>query len=259
MTERDKIINIVEQNKYCDVNTAANCRECKYSKELENYKDMGCSSLKTADALIAAHVRDITERGWIFMNGEAIVPTPEIYNKVAELLDCPKIEEGEMTEEIEAWKARVKELEEEYNELQNALVKLCNQAAKTAVATGAVAIDKATLEFFPCKSDWSGSCKKCYFASGNYPHDTCRCENNQHHWVSAAALTEAGGGAVKEITKRIFTELRDCFVEQTAYAVDYNQHTGYRDYEIKVGDVVSQIIEIAEKYGVELGAKEIYD
>lgn len=61
MTERDKIINIVEQNKYCDVNTVANCRECKYSKELENYKDMGCSSLKTADALIAAGIGDVTE------------------------------------------------------------------------------------------------------------------------------------------------------------------------------------------------------
>lgn len=34
MTERDKIINIVEQNKYCDVNTAANCRGCKYDKAL---------------------------------------------------------------------------------------------------------------------------------------------------------------------------------------------------------------------------------
>lgn len=54
MTERKKIINIIEQNKYCDVNTSANCRECKYGKELENYKDMGCSSLKTADALVAA-------------------------------------------------------------------------------------------------------------------------------------------------------------------------------------------------------------
>lgn len=59
MIERDKIINIVEQNKYCDVNTGANCRECKYSKELENYKDMGCSSLKTADALIAAGIGDV--------------------------------------------------------------------------------------------------------------------------------------------------------------------------------------------------------
>lgn len=60
MIERDKIINIIEQNKYCDVNTAANCRECKYSKELENYKDMGCSSLKTADALLAANIGDVT-------------------------------------------------------------------------------------------------------------------------------------------------------------------------------------------------------
>lgn len=61
MTEREKIINIIEQNKGCDVNTTANCRECKYSKELENYKDMGCSSLKTADALIAAGIGDVTE------------------------------------------------------------------------------------------------------------------------------------------------------------------------------------------------------
>lgn len=34
---------------------------------------------------------NIGNRGWIFMNGEAIVPIPEIYNKVAELLGCPKI------------------------------------------------------------------------------------------------------------------------------------------------------------------------
>lgn len=68
MTEREKIINIVGQNKYCGVDTA--------------------------NALIEAGFRDITTRGWIFMNGEAIVPTPDIYNKVAELLDCPKIEEG---------------------------------------------------------------------------------------------------------------------------------------------------------------------
>lgn len=62
--------------------------------------------------------------------------------------------------------------------------------------------------------------------------------------------------AVKEITKRIFYELYDYFVEQSAYAVDYNQHTGYYDYEIKVSDVVCDIVAIAEKYGVELGAKD---
>lgn len=61
MTEREKIISIIEQNKYCDVNTTANCRECRYNKELANYKDMGCSSLKTADALIGANIGDVTE------------------------------------------------------------------------------------------------------------------------------------------------------------------------------------------------------
>lgn len=61
MTDREKIISIIEQNKYCDVNTTANCRECRYNKELANYKDMGCSSLKTADALISAGIGDVTE------------------------------------------------------------------------------------------------------------------------------------------------------------------------------------------------------
>lgn len=42
-----------------------------------------------ADALIAAKFRDTTWQGAIFMNGEAIVPSPDIYNKVANLLDCP--------------------------------------------------------------------------------------------------------------------------------------------------------------------------
>ena len=44
-----------------------------------------------ADALFVAGFRDVDERGCIFMNGEAIVPTPDIYNKVAELLGCPLI------------------------------------------------------------------------------------------------------------------------------------------------------------------------
>ena len=52
-----------------------------------------------ANALIAAGIRDITQEGYICMNGEVIVPTPNIYNKVADLLDCPKIKEREIAEE----------------------------------------------------------------------------------------------------------------------------------------------------------------
>lgn len=52
-----------------------------------------------ADALIDAGIRDITREGYICMNGEVIVPTPNIYNKVADLLDCPKIKEREIEEE----------------------------------------------------------------------------------------------------------------------------------------------------------------
>jgi hypothetical protein len=77
------------------------------------------------------------------------------------------------------------------------------------------------------------------------------------YWKSEVKTARADiDDAVKEITKRIFTELRDWFVEQSAYAVDCNQHTGYYDYEIKASDVVCDIVTIAEKYGVELGAKD---
>ena len=77
------------------------------------------------------------------------------------------------------------------------------------------------------------------------------------YWKNEATTARADiDDAVEEITKRIFSELRDCFVEQSAYAADCNQHTGYRDYEIKASDVVCDIVAIAEKYGVELGAKD---
>lgn len=77
------------------------------------------------------------------------------------------------------------------------------------------------------------------------------------YWKSEVKTARADiDDAVKEITEHIFTELRDCFVEQSAYAVDCNQHTGYYDYEIKASDVVCDIVSIAEKYGVELGAKD---
>ena len=80
MTEREKIVEILDNNirwqPYYYIS-----RGIVYEDDLKNI----------ADALIEAGIRDTNERGWIFMKGEAIVPTPEIYNKVADLLDCPKI------------------------------------------------------------------------------------------------------------------------------------------------------------------------
>ena len=87
--------------------------------------------------------------------------------------------------------------------------------------------------------------------------DVKEAKKEAEYWENEAKTARADiDDAVKEITKRIFSELRDYFAEQSAYAVDYNQHTGYRDYEIKVSDVVCDIVTIAEKYGVELGAKD---
>lgn len=61
MGEREKIIKIVYSTKYCK--TGDICDECKYNKELDNYTDteMWCRELRTADALIAANIGDVTE------------------------------------------------------------------------------------------------------------------------------------------------------------------------------------------------------
>lgn len=59
MTERDKIIEIVEHSRTCDVNNS--CYACKYDKELENYKDMSCCTLRIADALLANGYDDVAK------------------------------------------------------------------------------------------------------------------------------------------------------------------------------------------------------
>lgn len=87
--------------------------------------------------------------------------------------------------------------------------------------------------------------------------DVEKAKKEVNYWKSEVKTARVDiDDAVKEITKIIFTELRDYFVEQSAYAADCNQHTGYYDYEIKASDVVCDIVTIAEKYGVELGAKD---
>lgn len=58
MSEREKIISIIQAAKYCDTNNR--CEECKYDKESENNEDMSCGSLRIADALIAAGIGDVT-------------------------------------------------------------------------------------------------------------------------------------------------------------------------------------------------------
>lgn len=86
--------------------------------------------------------------------------------------------------------------------------------------------------------------------------DVKEAKKETEYWENEAKTARADiDDAVKEITTRIFRELRDWFADQSAYAVDYNQHLGYYDYEIKASDVVCDIVTIAEKYGVELGAK----
>lgn len=57
MTDREKIINIVEQNKLCIVDV--DCKDCQYKDKLD--KTFTCGSYKLADLLIAANIGDVTE------------------------------------------------------------------------------------------------------------------------------------------------------------------------------------------------------
>ena len=82
MTEREKIIKVIDE---------------WANKAVQSNRFDGASvynphnAAELADTIIAAGFRDVDDRGKIFMNGEAIVPSPDIYNEVAKLLDCPQM------------------------------------------------------------------------------------------------------------------------------------------------------------------------
>lgn len=56
---KKKIVDIIQSVKICT--NQANCDICKYDKEIESYTDMSCTTLRIADALIAAGIGDVKE------------------------------------------------------------------------------------------------------------------------------------------------------------------------------------------------------
>lgn len=59
MTEREKIINIIQSVKFCEADSG--CGGCKYETELDNYSYVACRTLRIADALIENGIGDIIE------------------------------------------------------------------------------------------------------------------------------------------------------------------------------------------------------
>ena len=59
MTEREKIINIMQSVRYCKPDSG--CGGCKYDAELDNYSYVSCRTLRIADALIEAGYGDVAE------------------------------------------------------------------------------------------------------------------------------------------------------------------------------------------------------
>lgn len=56
---KKKIVDIIQSVKLCT--NQANCDICKYDKEIESYTYMSCTTLRIADALIAAGIGDVKE------------------------------------------------------------------------------------------------------------------------------------------------------------------------------------------------------
>ena len=59
MTEREKIINIMQSVRYCKPDSG--CGGCKYDAELDNYSYVSCRTLRIADALLEAGIGDVKE------------------------------------------------------------------------------------------------------------------------------------------------------------------------------------------------------
>ena len=94
---KDKIIIIIKKA----IANRAEVVDCYHDIMEIDCNDVNYIAEEVADALITAGIRDITREGYICMNGEVIVPTPNMYNKVADLLACPRIKEREIEEEKE--------------------------------------------------------------------------------------------------------------------------------------------------------------
>ena len=139
-----------------------------------------------ADALITAGIGDVTEYKETIcdLNTDVVA-----YRALSKADTLEQIIEGQKSL-IDEYKHRAEVAEEERDKAQKSLVALCNEVAKIAIASDLVAIDNNTHKFFACKSDWSGTCKKCYFSCENYPFDMGRCEHNQYHWLNQQAERE---------------------------------------------------------------------
>ena len=112
-----------------------------------------------ADALFAAGFRDVDERGCIFMNGEAIVPTTDIYNKVAELLDCPLMS-GVLPDDIKVFDDGTFENEDKHRAevAELALEKACCLIARIMTEGMYKGIDPAAVKnlqrFYLNNAEW---------------------------------------------------------------------------------------------------------
>ncbi len=57
----------------------------------------------------------------------------------------------------------------------------------------------------------------------------------------------------KDIQKKLLEDLREFFIEQTAYGCDTNHHCGYYDYTVKMGEVIEALSDFAkERYSLEV-------
>lgn len=62
-----------------------------------------------------------------------------------------------------------------------------------------------------------------------------------------AYLIEKGYGDVKQAVREFAEKLKNKVIEDTAYGCDSNQHTGYYDYTIKIGDIPEYIDELVKE------------
>ena len=101
--------------------------------------------------------------------------------------------------------------------------------------------EKAIEEMARCMCNRKMTCEECIGAHGDvYFRDKSDCK----YCFAATRAFNTGYRKADEVRKEIFDKLTETFVEMTAYGSDCNQHVGYYDYSIKVGDVVEIIAEV---------------
>ena len=161
--------------------------------------------------------------------------------------------EKTFSEELPYFRERIKEIFDNYdnpNGYEDPLYIAVLRDSHRIVRKAEEEINRQKLEIERLESELSNTRRKAlleasskFAGHSNYHGDTilckliCMAEGKEVGIATPLDMSEMKAEAYKEFAERLKNEI----INDTAYAYDSTQHSGYYDYQIKIGDIPEYI------------------